>query len=178
VFDGSREAPYGESDDPQPLNVYGTSKAAAERGVLEEHPEALIVRTSAFFGPWDRANFVTRALEQLRRGEPVHAARAVVSPTYVPDLVQCCLDLLLDEEHGCWHVANVGALRWHELAEEVARRAGLSAALVEALDDADLGPQGAPPPLQRAHERACAPPSHLDSALDRYFHAIHHEAVP
>jgi dTDP-4-dehydrorhamnose reductase len=178
VFDGARAEPYGESDDPQPLNVYGASKAAAELNVLEEHPEALVIRTSAFFGPWDRANFVIRALEQLRRGEMVHAARAVVSPTYVPDLVQCCLDLLLDEEHGCWHVANVGAVGWHELAAEVARRAGLSPALVEALDDADLGLKARRPPYSAlTSERALLLPT-LDSALDRYFHAIHHEAVP
>ncbi len=178
VFDGSREAPYGESDDPLPLNVYGATKAEAERRVLEEHPNALVVRTSAFFGPWDRANFVTRVLEALRRGERVPASRAVVSPTYVPDLVQCCLDLLLDEEHGCWHVANVGAVRWHELAAEVARRAGLSPALVDALDDADLGLKARRPAYSvLTSERALLLPT-LESGLDRYFQAVQHEAMP
>jgi dTDP-4-dehydrorhamnose reductase len=101
-----------------------------------------------------------------------------VSPTYVPDLVQCCLDLLLDDEHGCWHVANVGAVSWHELAAEVARRAGLSTGLVEALDDADLGWKARRPTYSvLTSERAVLLPT-LDRALDRYFDAIHHQEVP
>jgi dTDP-4-dehydrorhamnose reductase len=178
VFDGARDVPYGESDAPQPLNVYGATKAEAERRVLEAHPDALVVRTSAFFGPWDRANFVTKALERLRAGEPVGAGRAVVSPTYVPDLVQACLDLLLDEERGCWHVANVGAISWFELAAEVARRAGLRNAIVEPLDDDQLGWKARRPTYSvLTSERAVLLPT-LDAALDRYFDAIQHEGVP
>ena len=30
----------------------------------------------------------------------------MVSPTYVPDLVHASLDLLIDGEHGLWHLAN------------------------------------------------------------------------
>src|SRR5204862_293760 len=75
VFDGTRDVPYGESDTPQPLNVYGATKAEAERRVLEAHPDALVVRTSAFSGPWDRANFVTKALDRLRAGEPARSGR-------------------------------------------------------------------------------------------------------
>ena len=48
---------------PSPLNVYGKSKADAEERVLEECPQALVIRTSAFFGPWDRYNFVHNRYE-------------------------------------------------------------------------------------------------------------------
>ncbi|HVG19301.1 MAG TPA: family 1 glycosylhydrolase, partial [Blastocatellia bacterium] len=58
VFDGSKKEPYVEGDLASPLNVYGKSKAAAERGVLDVLPSALVIRTSAFFGPWDEYNFV------------------------------------------------------------------------------------------------------------------------
>jgi dTDP-4-dehydrorhamnose reductase len=94
--------------------------------VLEALPEALVVRTSAFFGPWDEHNFVTLALRRIDAGLPVVAADdAMVSPTYVPDLVHACLDLLIDGERGIWHLANPGGVTWAELARAAAEAAGL-----------------------------------------------------
>jgi dTDP-4-dehydrorhamnose reductase len=132
VFDGrGRREAYVESDAVSPLNVYGRSKAEAERLVLEAMPEALVVRTSAFFGPWDEYNFVTVALRALARGEEfVAASDSWVSPTYVPELAHACLDLLVDGEQGVWHVANSGAVTWAEFARMAARLAGLDPALV------------------------------------------------
>jgi dTDP-4-dehydrorhamnose reductase len=126
VFDGQLGRSYVEPDEPAPVCGYGRSKAEAEARLLEIDSDALIVRTSAFFGPWDRFNFVYNTVAALRRGEDVTASdKTVVSPTYVPDLVHTTLDLLLDEEKGVWHLTNQGALSWHELACEVADRAQL-----------------------------------------------------
>nr|MDQ3818623.1 sugar nucleotide-binding protein [Acidobacteriota bacterium] len=69
VFDGRRQTPYVESDLVTPLNVYGESKAESEREVLNALPSALLIRTSAFFGPWDEYNFLTIALRALASGE-------------------------------------------------------------------------------------------------------------
>jgi dTDP-4-dehydrorhamnose reductase len=127
VFDGQLGRPYLEPDPTSPACVYGQSKAEAEDRVMALYPQALIVRTSAFFGPWDRFNFLWGTLDRLAKGEEVHASdNAVVSPTYVPDLVHATLDLLLDGETGLWHLANEGSISWHGLAQEVAGRAGLS----------------------------------------------------
>ena len=72
---------------PRPLNAYGRSKLEAERRVLKLAPSALVIRTAAFFGPWDRHNFVAQAVHALQRGERWRAANdQLVSPTYVPDL--------------------------------------------------------------------------------------------
>ncbi|HKG14110.1 MAG TPA: family 1 glycosylhydrolase [Pyrinomonadaceae bacterium] len=132
VFDGASPEPYVESDAVSPLNVYGQSKADAEARVLASHPSALVVRTSAFFGPWDEYNFVTTALRALARGERfASASDSVVSPTYVPDLVNACLDLLIDGERGLWHLSNRGVLSWAEFARLAARAAGLDESLVE-----------------------------------------------
>jgi dTDP-4-dehydrorhamnose reductase len=126
VFDGKLGRPYLEPDPTSPTCVYGESKAQAEDRVLAIDPEALIIRTSAFFGPWDPHNFLHHTVAALSRGEEVHASdNAVVSPTYVPDLVHSTLDLLLDGERGIWHLANVGSISWHELAREIAGRTGL-----------------------------------------------------
>jgi dTDP-4-dehydrorhamnose reductase len=140
VFDGARDQPYTEDDVPCPLNVYGASKAAAERRVLEVMPDALVVRTSAFFGPWDRHNFVVRTLDALQRGETCRAADdVVVSPTYVPDLVEATLDLLIDQERGIWHLTNDGAVSWFAFAQAAARACGAPADLIAPAPASDLG---------------------------------------
>lgn len=131
VFNGLAERPYFESDPTSPMCVYGESKAEAERHVMASHPHSLVVRTSAFFGPWDRYNFVAAVIAALRRGELFSAAsNQVVSPTYVPDLVHCVLDLLIDEAEGIWHVVSSGSLSWHEFACRVARAADLGSGLI------------------------------------------------
>jgi dTDP-4-dehydrorhamnose reductase len=139
VFDGNHDQPYTEDDEPHPLNVYGASKAEGERRVLDILPDALVVRTSAFFGPWDGHNFVVRTLDALQRGEPWRAAAdVVVSPTYVPDLVDATLDLLIDQERGIWHLTNDGAVSWFEFARSAARACGAPADLVQPASAAEL----------------------------------------
>ena len=66
--------PTSRATSRRPLNVYGRSKAVAERDVLALCPQALVVRTSAFFGPWDSHNFVIQALGALAQGEAFDAA--------------------------------------------------------------------------------------------------------
>ncbi|HKX91076.1 MAG TPA: family 1 glycosylhydrolase [Sphingomicrobium sp.] len=138
VFDGKLGRSYVEPDKPAPACEYGRSKAEAEQRLMAIGADALIVRTSAFFGPWDRHNFLFDTVAKLNRGEDVFASdTTIVSPTYVPDLVHATLDLLLDEERGIWHLTNQGAISWHELAREIADRASLDAARIVVPDDAE-----------------------------------------
>src|SRR3712207_8890966 len=68
-------------------------------------------------------SYITVLLRTLGQGREFYAANdTVVSPTYVPDLVNACLDLLIDEESGVWHLANSGALTWAELADRQSTR--------------------------------------------------------
>jgi dTDP-4-dehydrorhamnose reductase len=169
VFDGEKRSPYLESDEPRPRNVYGQSKLEAEREVLRINPGALVIRTSAFFGPWDEYNFLSVALRALSSGENFPAASdAVVSPTYVPDLVHACLDLLIDGESGVWHLANEGATTWAEFARCAAARAGVETGSIDArpLRDFDFA---AARPLYSvlASERAALLPP-LEDAVNRY----------
>ena len=134
VFDGKRQEPYSESDAAAPLNVYGQSKADAEEAVLDAMPAALVVRTSAFFGPWDEYNFLSIALGALVSRQRFAAADdCTVSPTYIPDLIHACLDLLIDGESGIWHLANAGATTWADFARRAAELASLDAGLIDAL---------------------------------------------
>ncbi|HZU52215.1 MAG TPA: sugar nucleotide-binding protein, partial [Sphingomicrobium sp.] len=138
VFDGKLGRPYAEVDTPAPVSAYGRSKAEAESRLLAIDADALIIRTSAFFGPWDRYNFVFDTIKRLKRGEEVVASdRTYVSPTYVPDLVHATLDLLVDGETGIWHLTNQGAISWHQLAKEAALTARLDRKLVRLVRAAD-----------------------------------------
>jgi len=174
VFDGEKDAaPYLESDLPNPLNAYGRSKLAAERAVMQHFDHALVVRTAAFFGPWDQYNFVTRGLAAVRRGEPWRAAQDQrVSPTYVPDLVHTSLDLLIDGESGVWHVVNRGATSWAELAAWTVDAAGLDRSLVLPVPGEALG-HTAPRPrnVPLASERGAVMPT-LEHAIDSYFNEM------
>lgn len=169
VFDGRRRRPYLEHDPVSPLNVYGRSKAAAEQRVCQLCPAALIVRTSAFFGPWDQRNFLTRALDTLARGQQVCAAEdVVISPTYVPDLVHSCLDLLIDGERGCWHLAQSCALSWAELARQAAELAGYRTARVVGAPQASLGWAAARPTYSALGSARGALLPGFEDALARY----------
>jgi dTDP-4-dehydrorhamnose reductase len=169
VFDGSRQSPYVESDPVSPLNAYGRSKAEAERKVLGTHPTSLVVRTSSFFGPWDSHNFLTQALRALSEGTPFAAANdVIVSPTYVPDLVNACLDLLVDRESGLWHLTNAQALTWAELALKASDMAGIDARSLDMRPSSQLNLVAPRPRYSALHsERGLMLPA-LDDALDRY----------
>ena len=177
VFDGAKGAPYVESDATNPLGIYGRSKLDAETRVLDADPQALVIRTSAFFGPWDRHNFVTQALGALANGEPFQAAGdMIVSPTYVPDLVKVALDLMIDRERGIWHLTNGDAVSWAELARRACAAAGMSAdGLQEVAADAVDYPAQRPAFSALGSERARLLPS-LDDALQRYAHAVQEAA--
>jgi dTDP-4-dehydrorhamnose reductase len=162
VFGGRLGRAYVESDAPNPTSVYGESKAEAERRVLAAHHKALVIRTSAFFGPWDRFNFVWRVLSAAAAGNAVETGMDVVSPTYVPDLGHMVLDLLIDGDIGIRHLTNAGALSWADLAREAVRRGGYDPSLVhEAASDAPLN-------TALTSERGVLLPS-IESALERFF---------
>jgi dTDP-4-dehydrorhamnose reductase len=169
VFSGRKTTPYVETDRPEPLSVYGKSKEEAERRVLTTMPRALVIRTSAFFGPWDIYNFLAVALETLAQGRPFPAANdMMVSPTYVPDLASACLDLLIDGEHGIWHLANDGALSWSEFARVGAAAAGLDPRLVLATYGCERDARAELPRYSVLRsERGHIMPS-LENALARY----------
>jgi dTDP-4-dehydrorhamnose reductase len=179
VFDGEKDGAYVESDPARPLSAYGESKLEAERRVLAHAPDALVVRTAAFFGPWDAHNFVTLALAALQRGDRWAAASdQVVSPTYVPNLCGVTLDLLVDGERGVWHLANRGSVSWSEFAQLAAEAAGLDVSRVDAVPGAALG-QVARRPRQAVlgSERGWPMPA-LDDALSRYFAEIEPDVLP
>ena len=125
VFDGTKDGPYTEDDEPNPLSVYGLSKLAGERVVLSANPTALIVRTAWVFGPYG-TNFPTKILERAAGSIAITVVNDEVgSPTYTLDLAAGILDLLDAGARGIYHLAGSGSCTRDEMAREILRLAGL-----------------------------------------------------
>lgn len=169
VFDGLKQSPYVESDSVNPLNVYGKSKALSENAVLTANPDSLLIRTSAFFGPWDQYNFNHWIETQLNNFQTVSVASDIfISPTYVPDLVHTVLDLVIDHEKGIWHLANRGITTWANLAFYVAERCQLDTKLINPVPSSEMNYTALRPKYcVLGTEKGHLLPS-LENALDRY----------
>jgi dTDP-4-dehydrorhamnose reductase len=121
VFDGAKREPYLESDEPNPLSVYGRTKLEGEREVRE----GWIVRSSWLFG-WTGKNFVRTMLELGRERDEVSVvADQVGSPTYVGHLAEATPQVLA-LPHGTWHLAAQGECTWAEFARAIFEEAGLN----------------------------------------------------
>ncbi|MBK7252336.1 MAG: sugar nucleotide-binding protein [Ignavibacteria bacterium] len=134
VFNGEK-GNYSEEDQTDPVNIYGMSKVLAENFVMLHNPNALIIRTSSFFSPYDQHNFLSIALDEISEGRKFTAEDGItISPTYVPHLVDKTLDLLTDDENGVVHLTNKGSISWYEFACTAAKQAGLKTEYISKLD--------------------------------------------
>ena len=168
VFDGTLGRPYVESDTVSPLSAFGRSQWSAERTINTLHPQALVVRTSALFSPWNLNSFLFNSLRRVAVGEEILAPDdCIVSPTYVPELVDICLDLLVDAESGLWHIVHRGAVSWTEFLKQVATSAGLADGLVCGGSSAGPGVDQPPRLHALASQRGQLLPS-LSDAIGRF----------
>jgi dTDP-4-dehydrorhamnose reductase len=125
--DRGTQTGYTESDDGNAVPIEAFNTTSVEERLSKANPSALIVRTASLFSPWDLTNFLTAALRRLSNGEPVTArSDSVISPTYVPDVVNVTLDLLIDDEQGIWHLSNKGAATPFDFIKTTACRRGVS----------------------------------------------------
>ncbi len=125
VFDGTKGAPYVESDEPRPINVYGNSKLSGElfvRAIARRH---CVVRVSAIYGlnpcrAKGGANFVTTMLRLAReKGEARVVDDEFVSPTWTADIARQLPALLTRDDNGVVHAASRGACSWHDFARAI-----------------------------------------------------------
>jgi dTDP-4-dehydrorhamnose reductase len=125
VFDGTKQAPYTESDIPHPLSVYGQSKRAGEQYVQEILEQYVIIRSSWLYGRGGN-NFITtilRLAQDKKELNVVHDQRG--SPTWTRDLSRALKALLDSNARGMYHVCNQGNCTWYEYALRIVERAGL-----------------------------------------------------
>ncbi len=125
VFDGLRETPYREGDDPNPLNGYARSKLAGERHVQSLLERYYIVRTAWLYGP-GRVSFPEKIVQAARRqGRLQLVTDEVASPTWTVDLAKAIARLIEQPAWGVYHLTNSGHCSRLEWGLEILRLAGL-----------------------------------------------------
>lgn len=127
VFDGTKTAPYVETDPTAPAGAYGRTKLAGEERVAAAARKHVILRTAWVTSPFGH-NFIKT---MLRLGAERDSLSVVAdqhgSPTSALDLADAILDIaeLLardgwqDRFAGIYHAAGTGETTWHGLAEAV-----------------------------------------------------------
>jgi dTDP-4-dehydrorhamnose reductase len=138
VFDGTASSPYRESHPVSPQTAFGACAVGMEKEIGEANPEALVIRPGSYFSPWGSDGFVNLTARALRSGLTVRASPHVtVSPTYVPDFVSACLDLVADRVDGLLHLTNKGAVSWADWVLSVAQVVGADRSQVVVDTDQD-----------------------------------------
>jgi len=127
VFDGASDIPYAETDPVSPVNAYGETKLAGERGVLEGAARALVVRTSWVVSSHGK-NFIKTMLRLAGEGRAIRVVDDQFGrPTAARDLARFILSQAKrlsaaragDPAFGVVHFANAGVVSWKGFAEEV-----------------------------------------------------------
>jgi len=154
VFDGYKDEPYVESDEPRPQSVYGQSKLAGEHETAAANPRHYIVRSAWLFGTSGR-NFVETMLSLARdHGEVLVVRDQVGCPTYTAHLADALVRLLDTEAFGVHHLASQGECSWYEFAQEIFSQAGVECRVMSCTTDEFGRPAPRPPYSVLGTERA------------------------
>jgi dTDP-4-dehydrorhamnose reductase len=144
VFDGSKTAPY-EVDEPRaPLNVYGRSKAEAEKEIARLVPECCIVRTSWLFGVGGKCFPDTILKLAATRSELDVVDDQRGCPTYASDLASTLIQLCRRGATGILHATNRGECSWFDFAKEIISASGLTTIIRPTTTDRFIRPATRP----------------------------------
>ena len=146
VFDGEKKAAYIESDQPNPVNIYGESKLAGEKYVQSILEKFIVVRSSWLFGKGGK-NFVDTFLKKGQNQKRIEVVNDQFgSPTYVKDLAQAINKLINSAAklRGIYHVANSGSCSWYEFARTISELARLDTNVIAIPSDQYQSPTKRP----------------------------------
>ena len=131
VFDGAGQKPWLESDATGPLNVYGHSKLAGEKGIAKQGAKHVIFRTSWVYGT-EGGNFAKTMLRLAQELEKMAVINdqfgAPTGAALLADITALCLQRVQPEQHepylsGIYHLAAAGETTWHAYAKYVLQQA-------------------------------------------------------
>lgn len=139
VFSGRLGRPYTEADDPDPINVYGETKLAGERALLESGARALILRTSWVYGARGN-NFLLTMRRLFQEREELRVVDDQIgSPTWSRMLAEVTALLLyrilrgeidLDKVGGLYHLTGSGQVSWYGFAGAILKATGAKTRLI------------------------------------------------
>ena len=131
VFDGAGQKPWLESDATGPLNVYGHSKLAGEKGIAKQGAKHVIFRTSWVYGT-EGGNFAKTMLRLAQERDKMAVINdqfgAPTGAALLADITALCLQRVQPEQHepylsGIYHLAAAGETTWHAYAQYVLQQA-------------------------------------------------------
>jgi dTDP-4-dehydrorhamnose reductase len=108
VFDGEK-GNYSEEEEPHAVNFYAQTKIAAEKYVLENHPNAVVVRPALFYGLCldGRPSFTEIMLQHLYAGKQIYAfTDQYRTPILVNNLVSALWELTENTFCGYLHLGG------------------------------------------------------------------------
>lgn len=132
VFDGTKESPYTEEDDTNPLGVYARTKLAGEQHVLSANPTAIVARVN-FFG-WSLSG--TRSLPEFfhNRLSAGHHCNGFTDVYFCPMFVNHLADILflmLEKDlSGLYHVVGSEPVSKYDFGQRIACRFGFDPNLI------------------------------------------------
>lgn len=163
VFDGRKAGCYEETDQPNPLNVYGQTKLQGEQAVIQFVPRHLVLRTSWLFS-CRPGNFLTTILTRARQRDTLQVVNDQRgAPTGVDVVAQCTARMLAHIQQdtgrpGLYHLASAGVTTWHAYAQYILEQAAAHGARLS------CGPQQVQPVSSRS--RGDAAPRPANSCLN------------
>ena len=176
VFSGMQVEPYSERDTPDPVSVYGSSKLAGERAVLDTDPSFAVARTAWVYGGSGK-HFPRTVLMMIRdRGAMTVVDDETSNPTFAGDLAEALVSLIDERPAGILHLTNEGAVNRFGLARAVVEAAGGDSAVIQPTSTEEFlsrYPLPAKRPVNsslannRARELGISLPAWRD-AIDRY----------
>ncbi|MCO6552821.1 MAG: dTDP-4-dehydrorhamnose reductase [Gilliamella sp.] len=120
VFDGTKNQPYEEDDNTNPINVYGETKLKGELAVLDNAPLAIIIRTSWVFSEYGN-NFVKTMLKLAREKSELSVIDDQIgNPTYAGDIAKVIIQLIeKNADGGIYHYCGDESTSWFLFAKKI-----------------------------------------------------------
>lgn len=119
VYPGDGEAPYSENSPTGPLSVYGKTKLAGDKAIINNAPTALIGRTSWVYDR-EGKNFVNTMLRLAESRTELNVVNDQIgAPTSADFIAETTLKLLAKEQQGVFHIVPAGHTSWAEFAREI-----------------------------------------------------------
>lgn len=135
VFDGSKGAPYVETDPTAPLSIYAISKLGGENAALAYGEDVSIVRSCGLYGEVPTrakgGNFINTMIRLGRERDKVTVVNdEIVCPTYTYDLAVGIKQLLEAKGQGIFHITQEGETTWFDFAKVIFETLKLPAELL------------------------------------------------
>ncbi|MBU2926779.1 dTDP-4-dehydrorhamnose reductase [Winogradskyella psychrotolerans] len=121
VFDGKSSKAYLESDNTNPLGVYGITKLKGEQAISKALERHFIIRTSWLYSEFGN-NFLKTMLRLANQRDDIGVVGDQIgSPTYARDLADVILKLMESKttNYGVYHYSNEGEVSWYDFAKEI-----------------------------------------------------------